>query len=229
MRLRDINSIREALKEGKVVKIYHSGSKDGRVAEILEIARKAGVPIYRMKMKDRIVAEVSPIRFASLDEIANRALIKDTFILFLNNVVDQRNIGACIRTAEFFGCAGVVIERRGAGIAEGAVRASAGAVFHLPIARVENMPSALKKLKKFDFSIIAADMDGQEISSASVNLSTPAALVIGGEDKGISKPVKKRCDFVVKIPGSGRVSSLNLSVAAGIMMYELSRSRKASF
>ena len=223
MRLRDINSIREALKEGRVVKIYHSGSKDGRVAEILEIARKAGVPVYRTRMKDRIVAEVSPIRFASLDEIAERAMVKDTFILFLNNVVDQRNIGACIRTAEFFGAAGVVIEKRGAGIAEGAVRASAGAVFHLPIARVENMPAALKKLKKFDFSVIAADLDGQEISSA--NLSTPAALVIGGEDKGISNAVKKRCDVVVKIPGKGRVSSLNLSVAAGIVMYELIRSR----
>ncbi len=219
MRLRDINSIREALKEGKVVRIYHSGSKDGRVAEILELARKAGVPIYRMKMKERVVAEVSPVKFASLDEIANRALIKDTFILFLNNVVDQRNIGACIRTAEFFGSAGVVIEKRGAGIAEGAVRASAGAIFHLPIARVENMASALKKLKKFDFRIIAADLDGVDVTS--VDLSTPAALVIGGEDRGISKPVKKRCDVVVKIPGLGRVSSLNLSVAAGIMMYEL--------
>ena len=101
MKLRDVNSIREALKDGRVERIYYSGRGDARIAELLDSARKAGIPAYRVKMKDRIVAEVSPVRFATLDEIAERALIRDTFILFLDNVVDQRNIGACIRTAEF--------------------------------------------------------------------------------------------------------------------------------
>ncbi len=221
MKLRDVNSIREALKDGRVERIYYSGRGDARIAELLDSARKAGIPAYRVKMKDRIVAEVSPVRFATLDEIAEKALIRDTFILFLDNVVDQRNIGACIRTAEFFGSAGVVLGKRSTRIAEGAVRTSAGAIFHLPIARVENMPAALKKLKKLGFNIIAAELDGEDISSA--NLSTPAALIVGGEDRGISRPVKKRCDVIVRIPGNGRVSSLNLSVAAGILMYELIR------
>lgn len=104
---------------------------------------------------------------------------------------------------------------------EGAVKASAGAAFHIPIARVENYAAAIKKLKKLGFTTVAADLDGKDIEG--VLLSLPAAVVIGGEDKGVSKPVKKQCDFVVRIPGLEKVSSLNLSVAAGIVLYTLSR------
>ncbi len=224
MKLRDLNSIKEALKENRVNKIYHSGEKNRRIQEILKMAKKKGVPIYRVAMKENIVAEVSPMSYFRFDEIISRAITNNSFILILDNVVDQRNIGACIRTAEFFGAAGVVIpKRRGGGIGEGALRASAGALFHIPIARVENLASALKKLKKYGFTTIAADLDGEDLEKFS--LTTPAAIVVGGEDRGISQPVKKRCDVVIRIPGIGKTSSLNLSVAAGILMYELSRQK----
>jgi len=223
VKITDLNSIKSALLEGKVVRIYHSGERSPKVAEILEIARKKGVPVYRRE-GERISAEISPIKYADFDYIANRALTKNSFILFLDNVVDQRNIGACIRTAEFFGAAGVVLpKRRGGSVQEGAVKASAGAVFHIPIARVENYAAAIKKLKKLGFTAVAADLDGENIEEVPVSL--PAAVVIGGEDKGVSKPVKKQCDFVVRIPGMGKVNSLNLSVAAGIVLYTLSRQK----
>ena len=221
MKITDLNSIKSALLEGKVVRIFHSGDKSPKIAEIIEIARKKGVPVYR-KEGERLSAEISPIKYAEFDYIVNRAIARNTFILFLDNVVDQRNIGACIRTAEFFGAAGVVLpKRRGGSVQEGALKASAGAVFHIPIARVENFAAAIKKLKKLGFAAMAADLDGEDLEKVSVSL--PAAVVIGGEDKGVSRPVKKQCDAVARINGVGKVNSLNLSVAAGIVLYCLSR------
>lgn len=224
MKVKDLNSIFEALKEGRVNKILYSEGRSRRIQEILNMAKKKGVPVYKVQVKDRIVADVSPVKYSGFDEIVRKAIGDNSFILFLDNVVDQRNIGACIRTAEFFGAAGVVIpKRRGGGIGEGALRASAGAVFHIPIARVENIASALKKLKKYGFMTVAADLDGEDLRN--VSFTNPAAIVVGGEDKGVSQPVKKQCDAVVKILGSGKTSSLNLSIAAGILMYELCRQK----
>jgi len=224
VKLTDLNSIREALVEGRVVKIYHSGSSSNpKILEILQMAKERGVPVYR-KSGEKISALVSPIRYSDFDSIIEKALKDCSFILFLDNVVDQRNIGACIRTAEFFGAAGVVLpKRRGGSVQEGAVKTSGGAAFHIMISSVENFASAIKKLKKFGFMTVAADLDGEEFEPA--KLSKPAALVIGGEDKGVSRPVKNQCDFVFKIPGSGKIGSLNLSVAAGIFMYALSRQK----
>jgi len=103
------------------------------------------------------------------------------------------------------------------------MRASAGAVFHIPVARVENIASSLKKLKKYGFLTVAADLDGEDLRG--VSFTNPAAIVVGGEDRGVSQPVKKQCDEVVKISGFGKTSSLNLSVAAGIVIYELCRQK----
>ncbi len=110
MKITDVNSIKEALLEGKVVRIYHSGERSPKISEILDIARKKGVPVYK-KSGERISAEISPIRYADFEFIVKRALTGAPFILFLDNVVDQRNIGACIRTAEYFGAAGVVLQK----------------------------------------------------------------------------------------------------------------------
>ncbi|WP_202318799.1 23S rRNA (guanosine(2251)-2'-O)-methyltransferase RlmB [Archaeoglobus neptunius] len=223
MKVRDINSIVEALREGRVNEILYSTTTQ-KIREVIVMARKKGVPVYRARIKEKIVADISPIRFASFERILERGLNDGSFILFLDNVEDQRNIGACIRTAEFFGAAGVVIpKRRGGMIEEGALRASAGAIFHIPIARIDNFASALKKLRKYGFTVIAADPDGEDIQMC--NFSTPSAIVVGGEDRGISTSVRKQSDIIVKIPGSGKTSSLNLSVAAGILIYELSRQK----
>lgn len=131
-------------------------------------------------------------------------------------------MGAIIRSAEFFGCSGIVIpKRRCVQINEMVAKVSAGAVFHIDIARVENIANTLKKVKKYGINVVGADLDGEPLRN--VDLSQPLALVVGGEDKGISKPVKKQCDFIAKIEGYGNLNSLNLSVAGAIIMYEFRR------
>lgn len=226
MRVCGFNSVMEALKAKKVQKIFYS-DESGKIGEILEIARKEKIPCYKVSMKEKICAEISPVSFSTVDEIAKKAMMEKGFILLLDNVNDPQNLGACIRTAEFFGCSGVIIRRwRSAGITEGVLRASAGAVFHLKIAREDNLASVVKKLKKIGFFIVAADLDGEDLQRAF--LSPPAVLVVGGEDKGISSGVKKQCDLVVRIPGIGNVKSLNLSVACGIVMFELFKKSKLS-
>jgi 23S rRNA (guanosine2251-2'-O)-methyltransferase len=226
MKVCGFNSVMEALKAKKVQKIYYS-DESGKVREILEIARKEKIPCYRKSMREKICAEISPVSFSTVDEIARKATMERGTILLLDNVSDPQNLGACIRTAEFFGCSGVIIKRwRAAGITEGVLRASAGAVFHIKIAREDNLTSVVKKLKRMGFFIVAADLDGEDLRRTV--LSPPAVLVVGGEDKGISRGIKRQCDLVVRIPGKGSVKSLNLSVACGIVMFELFKNRPSN-
>ncbi|MCS7121333.1 MAG: 23S rRNA (guanosine(2251)-2'-O)-methyltransferase RlmB [Archaeoglobaceae archaeon] len=222
MKVYGYNAVSEALKAEKVSKIYVSSEISEKIKKILEKAKKKRIPIYKVEdFREKIAAEVSPVSFVDLDHLIQRALNQNNFILILDNVTDQRNLGACLRSAEFFGAAGVLIpKRRVASIEEGAIKTSAGAVFHIPIAREENLASAIKKMKKMGFFVLALDLDGKSDLSE-VDVSPPIALVIGGEDKGISLPVKSQCDEVVKIKGFGKVDSLNLAVVAGIAMYEV--------
>lgn len=222
MRICGANSVLEALKSGRVNKIYYS-SDNPKIIEIVEIAKKMRIPVYRGKVPEKICAEISPIRYANLESIARKAIAENSFILVLDNVNDPQNLGACIRTAEFFGCAGVVIRRRRAvQITEGVVRASMGAVFHVNIASEDNLGSSIKKLKELGFFILGADLDGKDLRQ--VSLKSPVIVVVGGEDKGISARVKKLCDEIVRIPGCGKIGSLNLSVASAILMYEIFKS-----
>ncbi|AEA46613.1 23S rRNA (guanosine(2251)-2'-O)-methyltransferase RlmB [Archaeoglobus veneficus] len=226
MRVYGVNSVVEALKAKKANKVYlATGNRRDRLERM---ARRAGVPIvYVPKEKlppdsQGVAADISPIRYHDVDYLIELCLRKNSFLLFLDGVEDPRNLGAAIRTAEFFGCAGVVIpKRRAVQVNETVVKVSAGAALHVSIAR-DNITNALKKAKKFGIKVIGAELDGENIENA--DLTPPAALVIGGEDRGISQPVRKLCDFLVKIPGRGKVGSLNLSVAAGILMYEFSKS-----
>ncbi len=223
MRIYGVNSVLEALRAGKVSKIYIEDSKNPKISRIVQKAKKAGVPVYKVrKLPEKIAADVSPVRYVKMEDIMEKALAERSFILVLDNIEDQQNLGACIRTAEFFGCAGIIIpNRRAAQVGEGAVRASAGAVFHVSIAREENLASALKKLKKYGFFVVGADVSGEDISN--FDLSPPVVIVVGGEDRGISVPVRKQCDHIVAIQRRGKTNSLNLSVAAGIIMYEVAR------
>jgi len=226
MRVCGFNSVMEALKAKKVQKIYYS-DESGKVREILEIARREKIPCYRTSMREKICAEISPVSFSTVDEMVSKAIMERGTILLLDNVSDPQNLGACIRTAEFFGCSGVIIKKwRAAGITEGVLRASAGAVFHIKIAREDNLTSVVKKLKKMGLFIVAADLDGEDIRRTI--LSPPAVLVVGGEDRGISKGIKRQCDLIVRIPGTGNVKSLNLSVACGIVMFELFKNRPSN-
>ncbi len=229
MRVGGINSVAEALKSGKVNKVYvDKDTNNPRIREIIAMAKKRGIPVVYVprsslpKDSRGIAADISPIKYVEIDYLIDKCLRTGSFLLFLDSVEDPNNLGAVLRSAEFFGCAGVVIpKRRAVQVTDTVVRVSAGAALHLDIARVENMANALKKLKKFGVTVVGADLDGEDIIN--VDLSPPVAIVIGGEDRGISRPVKKQCDFIAKIPGRGKVNSLNLSVAAGIFMFEFDR------
>jgi len=233
MKVGGINSVAEALKSGKVNKIYvDKDTRNPRIRELIAQAKKKGIPVVYVprsalpKESQGISADISPIKYVEVEYLIDKCLRLGSFLLFLDSVEDPNNLGAVLRSAEFFGCAGVVIpKRRSAQVTDTVVRVSAGAVLHLDIARVENLANTLKKLKKFGITIVGADLDGEDIDN--VDMSPPLAIVIGGEDKGISKPVKKQCDFIAKIPGNGKIESLNLSVAAGIMMFEFNRRLKA--
>jgi len=229
MKVMGVNSVVEALKSGSVNKIYvDKDFKNPRIKNVIALAKKKGIPIVYVprnslpKESRGIVAEISPIKYVDFDYLIEKCLKENSFLLFLDSVEDPNNMGAILRSAEFFGCSGVVIpKRRCVQINETVVKASAGAVFHLSIARVENLANALKKLKKYGITVVGADLDGEPLKN--VDLSPPLAIVVGGEDKGISKPVKKQCDFIAKIEGKGKINSLNLSVAGGIVMFEFNR------
>lgn len=226
MRICGANSVLEALKSGRVLKIYYS-SDSPKIREILERAKKLKIPVYRKRISESICAEVSPISYSKLEDLAKKAIMDNSFILVLDNVNDPQNLGACIRSAEFFGCAGVLIrKRRSAQVSEAVVRASMGAVFHIKIASEENLANAVRKLKELGLYVLGADLDGKDLRQMS--MKPPLALVVGGEDKGISKGLKRLCDEVVRIPGCGKVGSLNLSVASAILMYEIYKSSNLS-
>ncbi|WP_456327896.1 23S rRNA (guanosine(2251)-2'-O)-methyltransferase RlmB [Archaeoglobus sp.] len=227
MKVMGINSVMEALKSGNVNKIFVlKDYSNPRIKKIVALAKKKKIPVvYTPQLpKDArgVMAEISPIKYKDVDTIIDKCVREGSFILFLDSVEDPQNMGAIMRSAEFFGCAGVVIpKRRCVQVNETVAKVSAGAVFHLDIARVENLANTLKKLKKFGITVVGADLDGEPLKN--VDLSPPIAIVVGGEDKGLSKPVKKQCDFIAKIEGYGKINSLNLSVAGAILMYEFRR------
>jgi 23S rRNA (guanosine2251-2'-O)-methyltransferase len=143
-------------------------------------------------------------------------------MVFLDSVEDPNNLGAVIRSAEFFGCSGIIIpKRRAVQLSDTIAKVSAGAVFHIAITRVSNLAMSLKKVKKYGISVVGLELDGKELIN--VDLSPPVAFVVGGEDRGISSTTKKQCDSLIKITGRGKVSSLNLSVASAIIMHEFVR------
>ena len=146
------------------------------------------------------------------------------FLILLDGITDPHNLGAIIRTAECAGAHGVIVqERRAVGLTPAAVKASAGAVEYLPVARVTNLTSTIESLKREGIWTYAADMDGEDY--ADLDLSGPIALVIGAEGEGVSRRVLESCDRTISVPIRGKLDSLNASVAAGVLMYAVLRAR----
>ncbi len=214
LRVCGINSVMEALKAGAARRVYLRDEL-GRRKDIAKLARSRDVEIVRADVDVQGVAADVVIKYFKFDDL----LTGEGFVLYADGVEDPRNLGALVRSAVFFGCSGVAIPRRRAvRVTDTVVRTSAGAIFHTKVAFAT--PSHLKKAKKKGYGVFAAELDGVDLRRA--NLYTPSVLVIGGEDRGVSRPVKNACDEVVRIPGGSevsRVNSLNLSVAAGILMY----------
>lgn len=233
------NAIIEAYRSGKTIdKLYVlDGCKDGPVMTILREAKKAGSIIsYVPKEKldylsptghhQGVVASAAAYDYAEIDDIFRAAQEKGepAFIFVLDGIEDPHNLGAIIRTANLAGAHGVIIPRhRAVGLTATVAKTSAGALNYTPVAKVTNIGQTVDELKKRGLWFVCADMGGELMYR--LNLTGPIGLVIGNEGSGVSRIVKEKCDMAAAIPMKGSIDSLNASVAAGVLAYEIVRQR----
>src|SRR5579862_7222897 len=240
-RLTGIHAIREALEAGSPFDriLIAKDRQDTRVEEIVQLARAQNIPV-RFEVRSQldrlaasrdhqgvvaIAAARPPATLESLLEQANKSKGQIGLIVLLDGVEDPHNLGAIIRTSLAAGAHGVVIpERRAAGLTDTVARASAGAIEHLPIAKVTNLVRSMEELKEAGYWLIGLDENGDK-SYTEVDYTSPVGIVLGGEGKGLHDLTRKRCDFVVSLPTTGPVKSLNVSVAAGVVLFEVLRQR----
>ena len=233
------NAVIEAFRAGKTIdKLYvQDGLKDGPIQTILREAKKHDVKVNFVE-KDRlngmsatghhqgVIAIAASYSYAEVEDILAKAAEKGEppFIIILDGVEDPYNLGAIVRTANQAGAHGVIIPKnRAVGLTASVARTSAGALNYTPVAKVTNIARTMEDLKKQGLWFVCADMDGAVMYD--LNLTGPIGLVIGNEGSGVSELVKKKCDFVASIPMKGEIDSLNASVAAGILAYEIVRQR----
>ena len=235
------NPVIEALRAGRPISrilMDRNTQVHGAAAQILQSAKSKGIPVELVDKQsiDRqsvtgscqgVLAFAAAKDYVSLDDLfsISRERQEPAFYLVLDGIEDPHNLGAILRTAEATGVHGVVIrERRAVGLTPAVAKASAGAVEYIPVAMVTNISQSIMALKKNNVWVTGIDMaGGQGYSQVDYNL--PTAIVIGGEGKGLSDLARKRCDSIASIPMKGKVSSLNASVAAAVVMYEVLRQR----
>ena len=233
------NAVLEAFRSGKTIdKLFVlDGCKDGPVQTILREAKKHDT-IVNFVAKERldqlsetkkhqgVIAMAAAYEYATVEDILQNAKDKGEapFIILLDNIEDPHNLGAIIRTANLAGAHGVIIpKRRAVGLTGTVAKTSAGAINYTPVAKVTNLTNTIKELKEEGLWFVCADMGGTTMYD--LDLKGPIGLVIGSEGEGVSKLVKENCDFVASIPMKGDIDSLNASVAAGILAYEILRQR----
>jgi 23S rRNA (guanosine2251-2'-O)-methyltransferase len=243
-RLTGIHAVREALEAGRAFDriVIAKGRQDTRVEEIVQLARGRNISL---RFEDRsqldrladskdhqgIVALVAARAAGTLDEIlaaanAGTGRGEKGLIVLLDGVEDPHNLGAVIRTSLAAGAHGVVIpERRAVGLTDTVARASAGALAHLPVAKVTNLVRTMEELKEAGYWLVGLDERGDK-NYTDVDYRSPTGIVLGGEGKGLHELTRKRCDFVVSLPTTGPVKSLNVSVAAGVVLFEALRQRR---
>ncbi len=238
------NAVIEALNsDRKIAKIFITFNLQGSsVSTIYRLAKDKGIPCVRYdknkfaelerksdaaNKSQGIIAFIEPINTLDIDDMLNRAFKKqkNPIIVVLDEVSDVHNLGAIARTAEIVGASGIIIpERNAAPVTAAAVRISAGALNHIDVAKVGNLQVALQRIKKRGFWIYGAAADGTKQINEKI-WDSPVCLIIGSEDKGIKQSIRKDCDFLVKIPMLGKTESLNASVAASVILYEILRQR----
>jgi len=233
------NPVLEAYRAGKTIdKLFIlDGSDDGPIKSITREAKKYDTIINYVD-KERldnmsetgkhqgVIAYAAAYEYAEVEDILNAAKEKgeDPFIFILDGIEDPHNLGAIIRSANLAGAHGVIIpKRRAAGLTSTVVKASAGAINYTPVAKVTNITRTIEELKEKGIWFMCADMAGEVMYKQ--NLTGPIGLVIGSEGEGVSRLVKEKCDFISSIPMKGDIDSLNASVAAGIMAFEIVRQR----
>ena len=235
------NAVLEAFRSGKCVdKLFIlDGCQDGPVRTIAREARKTDT-IINYVSKERldqlsethahqgVIAQVAAYDYSTVDEILARAeeIGEAPFLIILDNVEDPHNLGAIIRTANLAGAHGVIIpKRRAVGLTSTVAKTSAGAINYTPVAKVTNIVRTIEELKEKGIWFVCADMGGETMYD--LDLTGPMGLVIGNEGEGVSRLVREACDFTASIPMKGDIDSLNASVAAGVLAYEIVRQRLA--
>ncbi len=240
LQLEGRNPVLEALNHNKPIDkiIVKKGAIEGTLKVIVAKAREKGIIVQevdkekmalisRSNNNQGVIALCPAHEYCELSDIIEIARNKgeDPFIILCDEITDPHNLGAIIRTADAAGAHGVVItKRRSVGLSAVVSKTSAGAIEFVPVARVTNMARTIDELKSENIWVACADMNGREYFNT--DLKGPIALVIGSEGFGVSELVKKKCDFTVGIPMYGNISSLNASVSAGLIMYEVVRQRK---
>ncbi len=234
------NPVMEALKAGREIDkiLVAKGAAEGSIKKIIGMAKERGIPVQnveRNKLNEisesdnhqGIIAMAAAHEYSSLEDIieASKGKDKEPFVLLLDEIMDPHNLGSIMRTADAVGVDGIIIpKRRSVGLTAVVAKTSAGAIEYVPVAKVSNLSQAIDKLKAAGFWVAGADADGKQ-AHYEAKLGGAIALVIGNEGEGISRLIKEKCDFLVKIPMVGNVSSLNASVAAAVFMYEVLRQR----
>ncbi len=232
------NAVTEALNSDREIeRIILAKGAEGSIKKIEGKAKAKNIPLYysdKSRM-DRdadggnhqgVIAVVSDYEYATVEKILETAKKRgeDPFVILLDGLEDPHNLGAIMRTAECAGAHGVIIpKRRSVSVTETVARTSAGAVEYMPCARVTNMTRTIEQLQEAGLWIAGCDMDGDTLTEA--DLKGPIGIVIGSEGLGVSRLVREKCDFIVSIPMRGRITSLNASNAASILMYEIVRQR----
>lgn len=233
------NAVIEAFRSGKTVdKLYvQDGCQDGPVLTIKREAKKQN-SLIKYVAKERldqlsetgkhqgVIAVTSAYQYAEVEDMLKAARDKreSPFLFLLDNIEDPHNLGAIIRTANLAGAHGVIIPKnRAVGLTAAVARASAGALNYTPVAKVTNLGQTIEALKKEGLWFVCADMDGRTMYE--LDLKGPVGLVIGSEGEGVGRLVKEKCDFIASIPMKGDIDSLNASVAAGVLAYEIVRQR----
>jgi 23S rRNA (guanosine2251-2'-O)-methyltransferase len=235
-----IHAVEEALsarQRGFDYVAVASGRGDARIRRIEQLCRAAGVPVRtmprdqlsrlaRVANHQGVVAVTAEKQYDDVEDLLARKRGQYAFVLLLDGIEDPHNLGAIIRTAEGAGADGVILpERRAAGVTATVAKASAGASEYLPIARVTNAARALEDLKQRNLWTIGLDERGDKLYDQ-LDYKMDCALVLGAEGHGLHEQIRKKCDFLVKIPMLGKVPSLNVSVAAAVVMYEIARQRR---
>lgn len=233
------NAVLEAFRSGKPIdKVFVlDGCQDGSIRTIVREAKKHDT-ILNFVSKERLnqlsqtgkhqgaIAYAAAYEYAEVEDMFRLAEERgeDPFILLLDNIEDPHNLGAIIRTANLAGAHGVIIpKRRAVGLTATVAKTSAGALNYTPVAKVTNLAKTMEELKERGMWFVCADMGGE--SMYRLNLTGPIGLVIGNEGEGVGRLVKEKCDFVASIPMKGEIDSLNASVAAGVLAYEIVRQR----
>jgi 23S rRNA (guanosine2251-2'-O)-methyltransferase len=240
-RLEGRNPVMEALKAGREIDkiLVQKGERAGSIVRIIALAKEKRIVVQEVERQkldilsstgvhQGIIAFVAMHQYVEVEDILAKAAEKGEhpFIILVDEITDPHNLGSILRTADAVGAHGVIIpKRRSVGLTAVVAKASAGAIEYVPVARVSNLSQTIDKLKEQGIWVVGADMDGEQ-TLYEADLKGPIGLVIGSEGEGMGRLVKEKCDFLVRIPMKGEISSLNASVAGAVLMYEVFRQRE---